>query len=52
MLLHPQRLCTLPGLSCREDKGDNWEALLPGICNTDMKHALDPVFKPFAFSAL
>ena len=28
MLLHLQRLCTLPGLSWREDKEDNWEALL------------------------
>ena len=30
MLLHLQCLCTLPGLSWREDNGDNWEALLPG----------------------
>ena len=30
MLLHLQRLCTLPELSWREDKEDNWEALLQG----------------------
>ena len=30
MLLHLQRLCTLPELLWREDKEDNWEALLQG----------------------
>ena len=30
MLLHLQRLCTLPELSWREDKEDNWGALLQG----------------------
>ena len=30
LLLHLQRLCMLPGLSGREDKEDNWEALLQG----------------------
>ena len=51
MLLHLQRLRTPPEMSWREDKGDNWEALLPG----DLQRRYDTRvgrFKPFAFSAV
>ena len=47
LLLHLQRLCMLPGLSGREDKEDNWEALLQG----DLQSRYD-THVAFAFSAL